>query len=260
MIGLEKRLEIGGAALPLAGQAIAPDLLPDETILELSAVGRGIYHVLSEARPEGKARFFLGYRGGELAPVLSGYVSDARVARPLVEPGDTGSARALWRVVVREPAGLLDTRADFHLRHVTAREVLAEIERITGLVFLTPAAGEYLERDTPHFAAEGTCRAALAALGRAFAAPRCVWATLPDGRIFWGDWAAGPFPGVADDAVAIDPALVIERDPEARRVCLTPMPLLRPGAVVTVDGESFMAARVAFRQSKMDVSWREVSE
>ena len=252
MIALEKRLEIGGAAVALAGQGIAPDLAPDLVALELGAVGRGVFHVLSESQPIGAARFFVGYRGGALTPVLTGFVAEARQVR---------AAPVVWRVVVREPAALLDTRADFHLRHCTARRILAEIESRTGLVFLTPASGAYLSADTPHCAGEGTCRDVLAALGGAFDVPRCVWATLPDGRIFWGDWAAGPFPGAGGStALEIDPALILERDPEARRVSLACVPNLRAGALITSGEDQFMAWRVTFHGARVDVSLREVAE
>ena len=239
MLNLEKRLEVGGEVLPL---------VKDEVTLELNGVGRGVFQVRGGAGPEigVAARFFAGYRGsGKVYPMLTGLVAESARLAP-----------DLWRVVVREPAMLLDARADFFLRHTTPRGVLARIEELTGLAFLIPAEAGYADRRIPYFLAEGTCRQAIEALGPAWEIERALWFTLPDGRIFWGDWADGPF---KQSTVPLDSRLVVERDPEARAIALPYLPRLRPGVVVEMEGvPTFMVRRAAFAGDRVRLEWGEV--
>lgn len=236
MLNLEKRLTLDGKEVPLVS---------DRVVLELDAVGRGIFRLRGDFADtlNAIARFLVGIRGnGTVYPVIAGVVT---AAAPTV-PGET-------RVEVREPAMLLDMRADFALRHVTPGQVLAEVEEITGLRFLLPTTGDYLTVRQPYFYAEGTCRQALEAMAEVWGVPRAVWATLPDGAIFWGDWNASPF---NLDAVEIDARLVLERDPEARALVLPYLPRLRPGVLVS-ESFPFIVRRVTFEGARARLEWGE---
>lgn len=238
MIGLEKRLEVAGEAMPLVGE---------EVTLALGAVGRGVFRVRSKesVTRSGAVRFLAGYRGrGVVYPLLTGLVAEDAPTRP----GER------W-VAVREPAALLEMAAGFALRHPTPREVLGAIEARAGVRFLVPGGASYLGERLPHFAAEGTCREALDALGPAWGLAHPVWTGLPDGRIWWGEWADGPW---ASAPLELDPRLVVVRDPDAHTLTLAYLPRLRPGVVLEVDGLRFLVQRAVFREDRVNVQWGEV--
>jgi len=238
MIHLEKQLTVAGA-----GAAI----VADEIALELNAVGRAVFRVEGEAEGALKSALLMysGYRGeGVVYPLFAGMVTEA------LPSGENET-----RIVAREPGMLLELPAELALRHVTPAQVLAKIEDLTGLRFLLPEQGAYLAERTPYFSAEGTCRQALDAMAAAWEVPRAVWASLPDGAIYWGDWADSPFN--QQDVVVMDPHLVIERDPEARALVLPWMPRLRPGVVIEAD-HTFMVQRAVFSGSTVRVEWGEV--
>jgi hypothetical protein len=237
-IALEKRLTVGGAAV---------GLVSDRVVLELGAVGFGVFHVRGDPGDTQKAvaRLAVGRRGsGVVYPVLEGLV---------VEAAPVGAQE--WRLVVREPAIALDLPAAFALRHVTPAHALAQIETDTGLRFALPESGDYLGQRQAHFIAQGTHRQALDAMGAAWGVPRCVWATLADGSIYWGDWSASPFATV--EPLQLDPRIVVERDPEARTIALPYLPRLRPGVVVA-DAFPFMVRRVELAGATARLEWGDV--
>lgn len=242
MIHLEKQLTVAGTSYGGTGAAI----VADEVALELNAVGRAVFRVEGTAGDvlQSALRLASGYRGGgAVYPLFAGMVTEALPA------GENET-----RIVAREPAMLLELPAGFALRHVTPAQVLAKIEELTGLRFLLPDSGAYLAERAPYFSAEGSCRQALDAMGAAWEVPRAVWASLPDGAIYWGDWEASPF---NQDVVVMDPHLVVELDPEARALVLPWMPRLRPGVVIEAD-HTFMVQRAVFSGSTVRVEWGDV--
>ena len=248
MIRIEKRLTIGGAEFPLAS---------DRVELELGAVGQGFFHVTAD--PTGNenalALFSAGYGARTFTSILAGVVADAQPVQ-----------RGEWRVVVKEFAGALDAQAAFALRHPTPGDVLQAIENLTGLNFLLPAVeapapGHYLSRRLPYFYAPGTCRQALDAMAQAWGVADGLWATLPDGRIYWGAWGESPLNA---DPLSVPAELVLERDPEARAFVLPYMPRLRPGLPVAVKdfagGEvTFLVKRASLLGDKARLEWGEMA-
>lgn len=239
MFAIEKRLELAGEAVKLVRETVT---------LELGAVGWGRFVVRGLEGPPGPVavRFLAGLRGqGSVLPVLVGVVSESA----LTAPGER-------TLTVREPSALLKLPASFALRHCTPGEVLAEIEALTGLSFLLPSTGDYLTRRLPHFAAAGSCRAALEAMGPAWEVPDAVWSGLPDGRVYWGRWGSGPWAG---DPIEIDSALVVAR--EERALVLPALPTLRPGVLIedTAAGTGpVMVNRAIFREGNVRIEWGEV--
>ena len=239
MFAIEKRLELGGEAVKFVRETVT---------LEFGAVGWGRFVVRGLAGPPGTVavRYLAGLRGqGSVVPVLVGLVSESA----LTAPGE-------WFLTVREPSALLKLPASFALRHCTPREVLAEIEALTGLSFLLPSTGSYLTRRLPHFAAAGSCRAALESMGAAWELTDAVWSGLPDGRVYWGAWASGPWAG---DPVEIDSALVVSR--EERALVLPVLPQLRPGVLIEDTAAGIgpvMVQKAMFTEGNVRVEWGEV--
>lgn len=239
MLALVKRLEVGGAALPV---------VDDRVTLELGAVGRGVFYLRGDQSDTqiGPVRFVVSRPGQNLAvPVLYGLTAESARA-------EDGS----WRVVVREPAAALELPSDFAVRHPLPADVLQAIEQRTGLEFLLPAGAPYLAERLPYFYAQETCRQALEAMGPAWGMADAVWAGLPDGRVWWGRWADSPFAG---EAFTLDRRLVLERDPEARALVLPYLPRLRPGVLVTTEGApTFIIRRVTHAGEHTRIEWGEV--
>jgi hypothetical protein len=235
VINLVKRLELDGKAHPLVA---------DEVRLALNGVGRGQFHVRAEAPIEVGvlARYTLALEGPAY-PVLLGAVTEVS------QRGDR-----LWRIGVRELAAALERPAHLALRHVVPVQVLAALEDATGLRFLMPAAGSYLAERQPYFYTQGDGRAALAQMGEVWQVPRAVWAQLPDGRVYWGDWAASPFHG---EPLEIPAGLVVERDELGGSLELPAVPTLRPGMLVELAGEKlrFLVQTVAFREDRTRLEW-----
>jgi hypothetical protein len=84
--------------------------------------------------------------------------------------------------------------------------------------------------------------------------PRPVWAQLPDGRVYWGDWAASPLNAAT---LVVPPALVAERDDLGGALALPALPALRPGMVVQLEGEDlrFMVRAATFREDRVRLEW-----
>jgi len=239
MLAIEKRLEVNGETVELVGEKVT---------LELGAVGRGRFTVRGLEGPPGNvpARFLAGLQGeGRVMPVLVGAVAESALV---------GADE--WLLTVLEPSALLKLPAAFALRHCTPREVLAAIEGVTGLSFLLPGDGAYLARRLPRYAPAGTCRAALEAMGGAWGVADAVWSGLPDGRVYWGPWASGPW---GTEVIGIDPALIVSR--EERALTIAYIPYARPGVTIrdsAAGGDPVMVRRVVFGGRGARVEWGEL--
>lgn len=235
MINLVKRLELGGQPYPVVA---------DEVRLALNGVGRAQFHVRADEPIEAGvlARYTLAL-DSHAYPVLLGAVTEA--AR---------LGNGFWRVGVRELTAALEGPVPLALRHVTPAQVLGAIEDATGLRFLLPPVGSHLVDCQPYFYAQGNGRAALAQMGEVWRMPRAVWAQLPDGCIYWGDWAASPFNSAP---LSIPPGLVVERDELGGSLELPAVPALRPGMVVEFAGQGlrFLVQAVTFHEDRMRLEW-----
>jgi hypothetical protein len=235
VINLVKRLELGGMEQPLVSA---------EVRLTLSGIGQGTFNVRGSEPVESGilARFSMAV-GGKAYPVLLGAVTDV-----------TRLADGLRRVRVRELAAALESPAPLALRHVVPAQVLAALEEGTGVPFLLPTAGEYLRRRQPYFYSQGSARAALEQMAAVWQVPRPVWAQLPDGRIYWGDWSASPFNA---EPLIVPLALVAERDDQGGALELPALTALRPGMVVQLDREDlrFMVRAATFREDRVRLEW-----
>lgn len=211
---ISKRLLINGRPLPLAS---------DYVRLRLSRIGEGIFEVLEEPRGLQRAlvEFYVSVGETQEFLVLTGAVTATRRTAP-----------GRVRIDVRELSTVLDTTIILNLMHCTARQVVAKIERETGLRFLLPAGAAYLDERRVRFQFYGRCRDALEVAAKKWEIDEAVWFQLPDGRMYWGHWALGPYNKAP---LPIEANLIIERDAERRTLTLPYIPALRPGMVVQAD-------------------------
>jgi hypothetical protein len=213
-LNLKKRLLVNGRPIALSS---------DYVRLRLSAVGAGIFEVLEEP-PNAKRALVELYAGvGETNEylVLTGAVTETRHTAP-----------GRVRLDVSELSLVLDTTIVLNLMHCTARQVVAKIESTTGLRFLLPAGADYLDQRIVRFQHYGACHGALAQAAKRWEVDDAVWFQLPDGRMYWGHWALGPY---SKAPLPIDAGLILERDAERRTLVLPYIPALRPGMIVDAD-------------------------
>ena len=233
---LSKRLLINGHPIPLAS---------DYVRLQLSEVGTGIFEVLEE-RPRlqrSLAELYVSVGEGQEYLVFTGAVTETRKL-----------AQGRVRLDASELCAVLDLQLVLNLMHCTPRTVIAKIESTTGLRFLLPAGAEYLDERHIRFRSYGTCRQALAALAKTWELEDAVWFQLPDGRMYWGHWAAGPY---TKAPLPIGSDLITERDAERRTLVLPYIPALRPGMVVQSDFR-FRIDTLVYSGEQARVTWRAV--
>ena len=233
-------LKINGEAVQVSGYVVT---------LELSEVGRGVFKVSAPATPAvgDVGQWSAGLGDGLAVPVLGGIVTE-------VHPDAAGA----WRVVVKETTAALGGRAWFQVRHGTARDILKQIEALTGTAFVLPAA-DYATERIANFSSIGTGRDALDLLGASLGI-QAVWAGMPDGSIYWGTWHDSPFNA---ETLDLPEAVVGEFDPDAQAVQTGPLPQARPGIPVRVWRDDFsfefVIAKVLHHGGKTRLSWEDFS-
>lgn len=187
------------------------------TRLELSAVGRAIYYVRSKNKlKQGLIQFNSGTGTGDLDPVFLGTIE-------ICQEVDAG----IWKLICREIANNLELPARLALRHITAPELLAELEIITGIGIVIPKDKDSLTRRTAYFYNLSTCRAALDAALILWGVDKPIWTQLPNGQIYWGSWVDSPFSSMKP--VTIPEKLITNRYPEDRSFQIPTISALRPG-------------------------------
>ncbi|NIR96827.1 MAG: hypothetical protein GWO03_01775, partial [Gammaproteobacteria bacterium] len=99
----------------------------------------------------------------------------------------------------------LNVPVTLNLMQCTVRQVIAKVEDATGLRFLLPAGATYLDERRVRFNFYGPALDALEAARVHWELPEMVWFQLPDGRMYWGHWASGPY---TKAPIPIEPKLV----------------------------------------------------
>jgi hypothetical protein len=233
---LAKRLLINGRPVALAS---------DYVRLELSEVGAGIFELLEHPPQLARAlvELYAAVGEGQEYLVFTGAVRETRELAP-----------GRLRVDVVELSTVLNMTLVLNMMHATPREVVAKIERTTGLRFLLPAGEDYLDERRVVFQHYGTCRSALEAAAKKWEVDDAVWFQLPDGRMYWGHWTLGPY---TKAPLPIRSDLIVERDNVRRTLVLPYIPALRPGMVVQSDFR-FRIDSLVFSDDTTRVTWREV--
>jgi hypothetical protein len=233
---LNKRLLINGRPVSLAS---------DYVRLHLNEIGTGIFEVLEKPPALRRALVELYAAVGDTEEYLifTGAVTDTRETAP-----------GRLRIDASELSMVLEATCVINLMHCTARQVVGKIERETGLRFLLPAGAGYLDERRVMFKSYGSARDALDAAAKRWEVEDAVWFQLPDGRMYWGHWALGPYTRAP---LPISSDLISQRDEERRTLVLPYIPALRPGMVVQSDFR-FRIDGLVFSGDTVRVQWRAV--
>lgn len=208
---LNKRLLVNSRPIALAS---------DYVRLHLNEVGTGIFEVLQRPPQTQRAvvEFYVAVGDSEEFLVLTGVLTDTRELAP-----------GRFRIDVSELSTVLETTVVLNLFQCTARDVVSKIEGATGLRFLLPAGEAYLDQRRVVFKHYGRARDALRVAATLWEVDDAVWFQLPDGRMYWGNWARGPY---TKGPLPISSDLISHRDNERHTLVLPYIPALRPGMMV----------------------------
>jgi hypothetical protein len=237
---LVKRLFAGDLELPMTQEHVE---------LGLNQVGAGWFDVQDDgswtipATQNVFLRYWVGVAGNAPVQTLLGF-----------GVGLFRQDRSTFRLTVRELSAALEAPCPIALRHAVPEDVLAGITAACGLPFAITPGADYLSVLLPSFAAHGTCRQALEAMGPSWEIADAVWFQQPDGSVYWGSYADLGFD--ATNALVLDPGIVLERQPDARAVIIPLFPGVRPGMVVQADdNQPFTIQRLAIHGHRMRLEW-----
>ena len=208
-------------------------------------MGEGFFEVLEQPRAEGQAlvEFYAGVNGKEEFLVFTGAMRGVK---------QMGEGR--FRVTARELCMVLELHIVINMGRCTAREVIAKIERETGLKFLLPKGAYYLNEARLQFSHYGSAAGAIKAVSKKWDLTEMVWFQLPDGRMYWGHWTQGPYTRAP---LPIESKLMSEMNDKSRTLMLPYIPALRPGMMVESDFR-FRIDGLVFTGEKLKVNWTKV--
>ncbi|MDH5752682.1 MAG: hypothetical protein OEZ59_09735 [Deltaproteobacteria bacterium] len=220
-------------------------LIRDEVTLGLSQVGSGRFQVWLEQPPpqRGVAEFYVGVAGQQEYLVLVGALTSVESTQP-----------GQYKIEVSELTMSLAQKMVINMRWPTVRDVISRVEDISRLHFLLPAGAVYLDEKRPSFTSGGTALDALGLLASKWELPGSVWYQLPDGRVYWGHWASGPY---TRSPVPIKKELLRDLDESKNYLSLPYIPALRPGMVVE-SSFRFRLDRLVFGRDRIGVYWTKV--
>ena len=222
-------------------------LVSDYCRLQLSRPGSATFVIeTDEAITEQSIVLYsLGYSDDDdIFPATIGFVHLCQE----VEPG-------IYKVICKELSALLEIEAKFYLRHVTAKKLFQEIEKVSTLSFITTdLIRDYLQKKIPYFASIGRALDAVNQFA-AFGVPRGIWTQLPDGKIYWGSWDDSPF--AKEEPIMLHPSWITSRKPEDRSFVIPTIPALRPGSKIQndsmiIDSLEIMGAKTVVRWLKIN--------
>lgn len=233
---LEKSLLINGKKLALASDMVR---------LHLSEVGEGVFEVLEQPAQASRSlvELYVGVGGKEEYLVFTGALREVK---------RMGEGR--YRVDARELSVVMETHIIINMMRCSAREVIAKIERETGLKFLLPKGAPYLDEKLIRFNYYGKASDALQALSSKWELKEMVWCQLPDGRMYWGHWAQGPYTAAP---VPIAENLISHRNSGTKTLVMPYIPGLRPGMLVEADFR-FRIDGLIFSGETVKVHWKAV--
>ena len=228
--GVAKQLVEERAVLNLSSPGMAQFTLTktkdDETLADVVAKGDLVTLDIGYAKAVANQRLFIGWVNK-------------------VQPMDYKRVK----ILCTELAGALRFNVPLDLRHVTLRDVLAEINKLTGLNFSAPDA-DYAKRKVANFFNTGSGYQALESIGRVFEIDDYMW-QQQGGIIYVGSWADSRWAAVDD---MILPEKLFEGHSANEVSTLAAIPALRPG--VRINGR--LVSRLDFSKNKMTLNWLEV--
>jgi len=199
-------------------------LKSDNTFLELYAPSRAIFTVLSDKPLSGVVELLMGYGGGNMHVVFSGYI----------EHSATVDSRQ-QRLRCRELCAVLDAAPPIALRHPTLQDVCNAYHEHTGLAFVLPEK-PYATTPIPHFHNLGDGFAGLTAAGVAYSIPQYIWQQQSDKKVFVGSWKDSRWP---DKPQEVDERWFKNVAANGTRT-MTTLPPVRPGCLLNGEIVSTM--------------------
>lgn len=151
------------------------------------------------------------------------------------------------RLFCRELSAVLAAPLALNLRHVSMRDVLKEISRMTALSFSVPDA-DYADRQVANFYNIGTGYQAMDLIGRVFNVPDYVWQQQGNGVVFAGSWAHSRWAELGNIDVQES---MFDRHSANESARIAAIPQLRPGVVLN----RHRLSRIEFQGNHMVVSW-----
>ena len=230
---VEKRLLVNGKRMMLAS---------DHVRLKLNEVGEAFFEVLEEPGDGGKTliELYAGVGEGQEFLVFTGALRELKRL-----------AQGRYRITAHELSTVLNLPIIINLQRCTARDVIAKIERETGLKFLLPKGAAYLDEFRLQFHHYGPASEAIRLLSAKWELKEMVWFQLPDGRMYWGHWAQGPYTRAP---LPIESKLISNLDKKTRTLVLPYIPALRPGMLVESDFR-FRIDALTFTGNTVKVTW-----
>ncbi|EGB0937216.1 hypothetical protein H6Y26_005471, partial [Escherichia coli] len=212
-------------------------------VLTLNAAGRGFISV-NNLSPEkclagAMIQIDLG-RNGEAWRYFSGYIERD-------QPAENGSRR----LFIREAAAVLDFDFPCSMQHPTLRDVLDNLGKQSGIVFITPDA-DYVGTPTPYITHSGSGAQLLSQLGRAFSISDYVWHPMPDGSVFVGSAPDSRFASITMPDI---PQQYTLGQSGGNSIDIMFMETVRPG----VNLPAGRITRVALNNEKMTLTWERLT-
>jgi len=151
------------------------------------------------------------------------------------------------KVFCRELSSALSNPLPLNLRHVSARDVVKEINRITGLNFSIPDK-PYSTKKVANFYNVGSGYQALESMGRVFKIPDYIW-QQQSGVIYVGSWADSRWAEIKNMMI---PKQLFDGHSANESALIAAIPFLRPG--MRVRGNRLTS--IEFQKNHMTVSWK----
>ncbi|MGF1876654.1 hypothetical protein L4D77_15155 [Photobacterium frigidiphilum] len=201
---LDKRLFIAGEEATLVSNKVS---------LKLSLGGVAMFKITHSLIPKrfDAVRFDMGY-DNHTKPWFEGYIDD-------VKPAENG----LYKIHVKENAGILAKRWPLSVEHPTAQEVITQLSVLTGIEFMLPEA-DYINSPIPNFVCQGTGYQCLEQVARAFSIPDCVWYQHTDQKVYLGAHTDSHF---HDKPMSLPEEFSFRQ--QGNSITFVPFPVLRPG-------------------------------
>lgn len=226
---LVKKLTVDDEDIPIVSESLA---------LELDTPGRGIIVARAEKKLSGAVKFHLGYNG-EYRRYFTGYVETCQQVDAKQQ-----------RLTVRELAAGLARPVPVSMRHVSAKDVLNQAARITGLKFTLENA-DWRRIIIPQAVNLGTGYDLMDFIGRECRIKNFIWQALPEGEIYIGSWNGSP----NGDVVLQIPVELFTQVSSFGGTIQT-VPKFRPGLRIRIgNGDPVFVTKVETSGSTMRLNW-----
>lgn len=206
-------------------------------VLSLNASGRGFVTLPNQRSTLAGAMIQIDFgRDGQAWRYFSGYVERD-------QPAENGARR----LFIREAAAVLDFSFPCVIQHPTLRDVLDDLGKKSGIVFIT-ASSAYVSTPVPCVTHSGSGTRLLDHLGRIFSIQDYVWHPMPDGSVFVGSASDSRFASLTIPEIPDEYAL---GHSAGNSMDIMLIETLRPG----VNLPAGRITRVAIHNETMTLTW-----